>query len=215
MILFGGWAHPPKHLDARCLTHCFNWFVSMQSLSLSASTTGATRNGALRSFGSQPGKFWQTKTTRRMVSTTNDAPTAGSELEVVAPAVLEGTDETFGERFSACGRSTGRQDFEPPTLTPTLLHAAGDDLLIARAKEVFETMTGVKDDSVLAPDFRFEFPVVRVDLGRRAVNSPDALTRDTRYVRSPGVARQGQVPRRRSGVLPELGHPEHELERMV
>ena len=53
-----------------------------------------------------------------------------------------------------------------------MLHATGEDQLIARAKEVFETMTGVKDDSVLAPDFRFEFPVVRVDLGRRAVNSP-------------------------------------------
>ena len=101
------------------------------------------------------------------------------------------------------------------SLTLTLLHATGEDQLIARAKEVFETMTGVKDDSVLAPDFRFEFPVVRVDLGRRAVNSPGALTRATRYARSPGVARQGQVPRRRSGVLPELGHPEHELERMA
>ena len=108
------------------------------------------------------------------------------------------------------------------SLALTLLHATGEDQLIARAKEVFETMTGVKDDSVLAPDFRFEFPVVRVDLGRRAVNSPDALTRATRYAlratryaRSPGVARQGQVPRRRSGVLPELGHPEHELERMA
>ena len=107
---------------------------------------------------------------------------------MVAPAVLEGTDETFGQRFSACGRSTMNESQNHPhahsltrSLALTLLHATGEDQLIARAKEVFETMTGVKDDSVLAPDFRFEFPVVRVDLGRRAVNSPDALTRATRY----------------------------------
>ncbi len=56
-----------------------------------------------------------------------------------------------------------------PTLThahpfsPTYRSNAGEEKLITRAKDVFATMTGVKDDSVLADDFRFEFPVVSLD----------------------------------------------------
>jgi hypothetical protein len=37
------------------------------------------------------------------------------------------------------------------------------DRLVALAKAAFATQTGVDDDSVLAPDFRFEFPVVSLD----------------------------------------------------
>jgi hypothetical protein len=57
---------------------------------------------------------------------------------VVQPAVLEGTDPEFAKKF-------------------------GEDILISRAKDVFATMTGVKDESVLAEDFRFEFPIVSLD----------------------------------------------------
>ena len=53
------------------------------------------------------------------------------------PAVLEGTPESF---------------------------PYDEETLVARAKEVFlETMTGVKDESVLADNFRFEFPIVSLD----------------------------------------------------
>ena len=52
------------------------------------------------------------------------------------PAVLEGTPEQF---------------------------PYDEETLVARAKEVFETMTGVKDESVLADNFRFEFPIVSLD----------------------------------------------------
>mmetsp|Transcript_11765 Transcript_11765/g.33181 ORF Transcript_11765/g.33181 Transcript_11765/m.33181 type:complete len:262 (+) Transcript_11765:2556-3341(+) len=73
------------------------------------------------------------------VSSPVDASAASAvESEGVPPAVLDGTDAGFVERF-------------------------GEDTLIARAEEVFATMTGVKDDSVLAEDFRFEFPVVSLD----------------------------------------------------
>lgn len=62
-----------------------------------------------------------------------DTVTAPPAME---PAVLDGTPETF--------------PYDEATL-------------IARAKEVFETMTGLKDESVLADDFRFEFPIVSLD----------------------------------------------------
>jgi hypothetical protein len=47
--------------------------------------------------------------------------------------------------------------------TPTSFPIAADRL-IALAQAAFATRTGIEDDSVLAPDFRFEFPVV--SLGR-------------------------------------------------
>lgn len=57
----------------------------------------------------------------------------------------------------------------PSTLEPALLEGTPTNFsippeqLIQRAKAVFETDTGVKDDSVLADNFRFEFPVVSLD----------------------------------------------------
>ena len=36
----------------------------------------------------------------------------------------------------------------------------GEEKLISMAKQVFETSSGQKDASVLADDFRFEFPIV-------------------------------------------------------
>lgn len=36
----------------------------------------------------------------------------------------------------------------------------GEEKLINLAKQVFETSSGQKDASVLADDFRFEFPIV-------------------------------------------------------
>lgn len=53
----------------------------------------------------------------------------------------------------------------PPAVlpdTPTNFPIAPEEL-IALAKKVFATQTGVEDDSVLSPDFRFEFPIVSLD----------------------------------------------------
>lgn len=36
----------------------------------------------------------------------------------------------------------------------------GEEKLISLAKQVFETSSGQKDASVLADDFRFEFPII-------------------------------------------------------
>jgi hypothetical protein len=58
------------------------------------------------------------------------------ETATVEPAVLPGTPETF---------------------------PVSADALIERAKSVFETKTGLEDDSVLSDDFRFEFPIVSLD----------------------------------------------------
>ncbi|KAL4853143.1 hypothetical protein ACK3TF_005837 [Chlorella vulgaris] len=61
----------------------------------------------------------------------------------------------------------------PPPVKPALLAgtppAAADfpfsaEQLIEKAKEVHAGDTGINDDSVLAPDFRFEFPIIK--LGR-------------------------------------------------
>jgi hypothetical protein len=95
------------------------------------------------------------------VSSPVDASAASAvESEGVPPAVLDGTDAGFVERF-------GTLRFRLESVVHSSHHAplicTGEDTLIARAEEVFATMTGVKDDSVLAEDFRFEFPVVSLD----------------------------------------------------
>jgi hypothetical protein len=104
-----------------------------------ASWRDSTRAGApnairLRSFG----QVGQARLTRvgftRVTEVEKDAVTATSSA--LEPAVLEGTPTQFPI---------------PP------------EQLIQRAKAVFETDTGVKDDSVLADNFRFEFPVVSLD----------------------------------------------------
>lgn len=64
------------------------------------------------------------------------ATTSATVDDLVKPAVLEGTPENF---------------------------PIGPDELISKAKAVFDTQTGLDDDSVLADDFRFEFPVVSLD----------------------------------------------------
>lgn len=56
-------------------------------------------------------------------------------------------------------------DIPPAVLegTPSTFPIAPEELL-TQAKKVFhETRTGITDDSVLADDFRFEFPVVSLD----------------------------------------------------
>ena len=127
-----------------------------------------------------------------MVSSPVDQSVPAVDSEGVPPAVLEGTDQSFSKRFGACSEpvAQNRKPYErfegnfdavvvprvhpaddlamltPPTTRNAHADArciAGEDQLIARAKDVFATMTGVKDDSVLAEDFRFEFPVVSLD----------------------------------------------------
>ena len=48
----------------------------------------------------------------------------------------------------------------------------GEEKLISMAKHVFETSSGQKDSSVLADDFRFEFPIVSLskEVGHHSSN---------------------------------------------
>ena len=52
----------------------------------------------------------------------------------------------------ACTFSAGRSGLQSFPI--------GEEKLISMAKQVFETSSGQKDASVLADDFRFEFPIV-------------------------------------------------------
>ncbi|KAK9806001.1 hypothetical protein WJX73_002925 [Symbiochloris irregularis] len=124
---------------------------------------------------------------------------SGDSLEAIrqVPAVAEATAiERRRDRVSArlvpgqgqlCplhyGMSSGKlanghlSTIPPATLADTpRTFSISEQELIKKAKHIFEeTQVGVKDDSVLASDFRFEFPVVSLDKQKylKAVRSFD------------------------------------------
>jgi hypothetical protein len=75
---------------------------------------------------------------RVVAAATTEAPAAAAKPPPVQPAVLPGTP------------------------APGAAFPFTAEQLIEKAKQVHATDTGIQDDSVLAPDFRFEFPIVKL-----------------------------------------------------